>query len=208
MVPLDKYGAIGSAGNSNNPAAITVTQFAGIGSKIGAGDQVIDMAQEFVGGFVIQFIDIDHDGNSGIVRPPCGLKRGSGVTAVEMENSGVYDRLPPKLFNRVRQSRVPVPQYRSLSYTFLQENDGDLAGSSFNLVDTKFQPFRTKARQLRFAPIVGTNGSDVARSQTQPSARSERSGDLTTRFGSDFAKRKFGVGLGKPGYHTDRVQTE
>src|SRR4029077_5089425 len=107
---------------------------------------------------------------------------------VEVWAAGVPDSLPPKLFDRIRQSRVAVPQNRSLSYAFFQENDGHLAGSSINLVDAKFQPFRSKARQLRFAPIIGTNGSDISRSQTKPSASGERSSDLASRFGSDFAK--------------------
>src|SRR2546428_11443798 len=101
--------------------------------------------------------------------PSRSLKSGGRVAAIKMEDSGIHYGFPLKLPGRIGQTRVAMPQNRSLPDAFFQKNDGDLTGSAVNLAYAKFESFCSQACQLRFTSFVGANRSDIARSQTEPS---------------------------------------
>ena len=50
MLALHKQGTFGSSSDSNDTAAITIAEFASILGEIGARNEVIDQAQEFMCG--------------------------------------------------------------------------------------------------------------------------------------------------------------
>src|SRR6059036_1575283 len=82
LTMVHEQRALRPARDSNDRTAVAIGKPAnGIvavisGSKVGAGDEVVDEAKEFMRGVVIDFIDIDHDWDAGFTRPSRGLKRG------------------------------------------------------------------------------------------------------------------------------------